>query len=346
MSIDPLTLRPQSAFRPVDWRWEKAKLTREDARIAALMRHEDDDWIRKARKFQVQYSEARSSYDFLLLERRWPALLEALQLHNCSSPQLTKYEVQARLLANEPLEAIQLRVSVSVDALMWYERVFFNVLDRLPNRGYIAHRVLGESLQAGLTERDYQLLWQMYGYMAGPVVLDAMIDRHYDVTQPESPAQMTQFGTDDVGRTMLLKSMVASRTMPINSYTQTIILEIHQRFIELKKMADSGVTGDMSSGNILAMMNTLPWTIGDKVVLVASDDPKRIVGRLSSEIVTADSGAAELRSRELLQLAAGQNVAADGDMPPRLTKFPEETKNAVNAGSEPRGGAKDHVRPG
>lgn len=340
MSIDPLNLRPAAPFRPVDWRWEKAKLMRDDRRAALLMRHDDDEWIVKTRRFQVEYNAVRSNYDRILLDRRWPALLEAFSLHNTPQPQLAAYEVQARLLAAQPLDQISQRLSISVPALTWYEKVFFNVQDRLLNKGYIAHRVLGESLQAGLTERDYQLLWQMYGYMAGSVVLDAIIDRNYGVTKLESPGQMTEFGNDDVQHTMLLKSMVSARTMPINSYTQTLIMEIHQRFIELKQAANSGGAGDMASVTILSMLNALPWTIGDQLVLVAADDPKRIVGRLSSEIVEADNRAAELRSDELLQLSTGQPLKK---APRRLTVLPEaDTRttegvkaNVADTGSKP-----------
>ena len=78
--MSAVDLRVEAPFRPVDWRWEKARLMREDPRTASLLRHQDDDWTRKAKRFQEQKDAARDAYDELLLVRRWPALSAAADI--------------------------------------------------------------------------------------------------------------------------------------------------------------------------------------------------------------------------------------------------------------------------
>jgi hypothetical protein len=298
----------EAPFRPTDWRWEKARIMREDPRLATLLRHQDDDWTRRARKFQEDFEGASDDYEQILLARRWPALWAAHCLRfQEDEKRLLRYEIEARLLANEPFERIAERTGLSPDTVIWYEKIFFSVIDKLKNRGWVAHCVMGESAQAGMTERDYDLLWKMMGYMGGGLILDAVIDKSFDVARPENSGQIGQFLNDDIERISTIKMAVAMRTMPVNTYTQEKIAEIFQRFRELKKMADGpGGTGDMLTSNILAMIGCIGWTVGHDKVMVAADDPKRIVGRLREEVLEADNCAVELRASELMQLNTGQ----------------------------------------
>ncbi len=162
----------------------------------------------------------------------YPHLFEAEQIF-IREKQLVRYEIEARLLASETSERISHRFGVDAAIVTWYEKLFFNVLDRLDDRGYIAQRVMGESLHAGLTERDHDLLWKLYGYIGGEAVLDAVIYKGFSQSRPETPDEVEAFFADQLQSNSALKAMLAMRTMPINSYTQQAILEIQQRFIEI-----------------------------------------------------------------------------------------------------------------
>jgi len=56
-----------------------------------------------------------------------------------------------------------------------YERIFFNVNEKLKNRDYIMTCVIGPSVHSGLSDRDFDLLWKLFGYLYGPVVLNAFV---------------------------------------------------------------------------------------------------------------------------------------------------------------------------
>lgn len=323
-------LRAEAQFRPTDWRWEKARLMREDPRVAALLRSQTDEWTVKAKQFQIEYDRAADDYDRLRLVRRWPALWDARGLRfEADQNRLARYEVEARLLAGDTPERIAARVACSPACVRWYEALFFNVTDRLHHRGWVGHCVIGESAQAGLTERDFDTLWKLFGFLGGPLVLDAVIDRGYDVTRPDGPGQMQDWLGDEVERTATIKMALAMRTMPINSYTQEKVAEIYLRYKEIQKMADGGgAVGDTLTNNIQLMIQAVPWTVGDKTVLVDAADPRRIVGRLRAEVAAADACAAELRSAELMQLNTGQRPDRLAEI--QATRFPEKPHAAVN----------------
>lgn len=331
--MSAFNLRIEAPFRPVDWRWEKARLMREDPQTASLLRHQDDEWTIKAKKFQEKYKDVNDDYDRLLLLRRWPALSEAADIRfRDDEKRLVRYEIEARLLASEPFERIAEKVGASVESIIWYEKVFFNVLDRLHNEGWVCHCVIGEAIQAGLTERDYDVLWKIMGYYGKSLVLDAIIRKTFDTRAPETQSQVGDFLVDDIEKTAKLKTAIAFRTMSINSYTQERIIELYKEFQALKKAADGDAgSGDQLSSNIQVMIQNLGWTIGNRNVMVSASDPQKIVGRLRSEVVQADECAAELRADDLMQLNIGQT-------PERLkalatTRFPEKKDAAAKQGS-------------
>lgn len=305
--MSALQLRPNAPFRPTDWRWEKARLMREDQRTALLLRHQDDDWTRKAKKFQEALAAADDDYAQLLVIRKWPDLWDAHCLrHREDDKRLVRYEIEARLLANDPLERIAERTGIAPNVVIWYEKLFFNVADRLANKSWIAHCVIGEAAQAGLNERDYDALWKTMGYCGGGLVIDAVVDTSYDVTRPENAGQTEQWINDDIRRVAGIKMGIGLRTMAVNNYTMERISEIYLRFEEMKRTANVGGAGDMLTSNIQVMLQHIPWTIGDRRVLVMASDPKTIVGRLREEVAAADDCAVELRASELMQLNTGQ----------------------------------------
>jgi hypothetical protein len=306
--VSPSYLKRSSPFRTPDWRWQKAQLVLIDQRLASKLRYEGDPYSAAAVSFLQRWHDCRDEYDHLCMEEEWPYLYQAHSAFH-DSERLIRWELEARLLANDDTEKISKRLSMERDVIDWYEALFFNVRDRLENKGWVAHKILGEQLHFGMNERECQLLWKFYGYMGGSIVLDAVIDRHFEPTKPTSPAQMRAFSYDEQRDAASLKAMTAMRTMPVNSYTQEKIIEITQRFREIELAADkSGGSQDMIVDNIKRCLESLPWTISDSKEMVSSRDYRKVVGQLSEEVVAYDSMAGELRSDMFVEVTAGMSV--------------------------------------
>jgi hypothetical protein len=105
---------------------------------------------------------------------------------------------------------------------------------------------------------------------------------------------------------MSLKGMTATRTMPVNSYTQPDIMEITQRYREIELAANKGSgAGDMMAENIKRALDSLPWSVGDSTDMISGQDFEKVVGTLSPEVQAFDRMAGELRADQFIAVTVG-----------------------------------------
>jgi hypothetical protein len=162
----------RSAMRRVDWRWELAQQSRQ-AQLPTL-KELDDTWVQRVRVFQerCEVSGIRpSDPEAAALDS---AIHGAYLIWSNPDP-LVCAEVEALILAEEPDDVIARRVGCDVDAITAYERVFYNVRERLSIKFYIVNCAIGSCVFLGLTRDDVGPIWKLYGYFFGPVLLDLMM---------------------------------------------------------------------------------------------------------------------------------------------------------------------------
>ena len=159
--------------RPVDWRWQRA------GRLLELglrwSRRRDDGPTRMAKEYRAGLRRCRAAADRRRLERKMPAVAGAIAI--AEGEPTTRWAVEARLLAGEPIDDIARKTALTPRAVATFEELFFNVRDRLENRGYLIHIAVG--LYPTPREPDPGLVWRLFGLLGGPVVLDALIDGDY-----------------------------------------------------------------------------------------------------------------------------------------------------------------------
>jgi len=160
-------LGPDCPARPVDWRWERAGL------LLTLglrgSRRRDDGPTCEARRFRAALGRCRDEGG-RRLAARMPAVAGASAIS--TGPPPLRWAVEAWLLAGEPPATIASKMGMAVEAVAWYEALFFNVSDRLGSRGYIAHAAIGQAAHPGLGVEDPGTFWKLIGYYGGPAVLD------------------------------------------------------------------------------------------------------------------------------------------------------------------------------
>jgi hypothetical protein len=102
-----------------------------------------------------------------------PALYRAWQLHGQAS--LPRWEVEARLLANEGHDTIARKCELTPTVVTTYHDIFFAVRNRLHARDWVMTCVVGPKAHRGqLTEEDQDVFLKLYGYNGGPRVVDAL----------------------------------------------------------------------------------------------------------------------------------------------------------------------------
>lgn len=207
-----------------------------------------------------------------------------------------RYEIEARLLSGESFKDIADRCGLPEVTIEFYEKLFFNVTDRLKNKMYVFHIAIGDQLHRGMTDRDYGILWKIYGYVRGPEMLDFLIGTFSDWSRPVGLMQAEQQLTEDHKSTMRRKAALASRMTGINQHTADRLIELHTKIMEVENSAGSGSPEGVQQ-NIQVMLNHLPLLVGSKVDNIAND-PIKNYKHLS----------ADLRASELMALSAGQDI--------------------------------------
>lgn len=287
-------------YRPTNWRWERARLLKEYGR-AVPGQDKDDEYTRIASRFRVAKEKCKTEIDIFKLYEKYPKVASAYEIWDEETVAIQgranpmRYEIEARILAREPLEAISKKSKINLDVLEWYEKLFFNVLDRIENHMYIMHIVIGDAAQRGMSDREYSVLWKLYAYIRGPHMLDFLISTFADWKFVDK-GQAEKALVDDHRSTMKRKAALASRMISLNGHTQDRLIELHTRIVEIEKSTElnSSVGSEAVNANIQVMLSHLPLLVGQQVSSDSRADLLKPYAKLPGE----------LRAHEMLNLTA------------------------------------------
>lgn len=271
-----------------------------------------DQYTKEALKFQLGMAKCTDDIARWDLMVQYPDLYAAYLIFDRSNNEERhpmRYAVEARILAGQTSQEIAALLGVTPDAVEYYERVFFNVRDKLKNSDYVMTCVLGPSVHSGLSDRDYDLLWKLFGYIYGPAVLDSFISTTSRRFRPETLGEVDATLADDARSALQRKVAIVARTFTINPFSQSELLNIYTRFLEVEKESNNGKAQDVIMQNIQVMLDKLPWTGGD-----GAHDPL---------LKAHDISAIELRTDELLAISSGKGPAYEIEEP----AFPEPEEN-------------------
>lgn len=283
-------------MRSPHWKWLRAVSIDAGGPKASRAMDGSDGfrWIRRALRLKRHHAEAGSRPEALYNLARIDGDLFWAHALWSEEKQPTRWAIEARILAGESNEEIAKKIGCDVGVIDAYEAVFFNVSEKLQNTEYIVNVVMAESVTKGLTERQYDLLWKMFGYTGGVHVLDAMISRFSAIERPKKPEEVSEFFQNSAINSMRHKAAVAALTVPINSHTQLALLDAYVKYVEIERTTENATKAQVGIvQNIGAMMQSLPFKLGTKL---DSEGDK---------MLPFDNGAAELNSNELIVVAAG-----------------------------------------
>ena len=297
----------QNPFRPPEWRWRRAMSLHDQVPGAMLPSRRVDGldgfkWITAAVRFYREYSRATTESAKAALAERRPEIFWAYWAWSSVNP--IKWIIEAQILARSNDHAVGFRCNMPPKYVAAYEALFFNVRDKLQHRSYILNCVIGKAIHDGLSEREYDLLWKLYGYFLGPCIVDALEGKFANPTWCGDPVNVGAAVMDDAIGTLKLKAALATKTVRVDSHTQLAIMDAFTKFVEIERTTDSaGKAQEQILGHISAMMTTLPFNIGGRV------PPKILSHQLQSPADAFDRTALELNYEETLQLSVRQPIA-------------------------------------
>lgn len=294
--------------RPPNWRWKKAAWMREKGKY--LRKEVDDADTEVLRKYQLLKSRCLTDIGNYNLSIKFPGIYWAEHVRD--NVETLRYTLEARLLANEPLESIAHKTGCTLDTVIWFEKAFFDVLEYLDRQDYITNIVMGESVHRGMNAREFDLLWKLIGYCSGSILLDAYIlpfSRSIVTSADQVPARQAEL----IKQTLARKAVMASATMSV-AYKESAILEFYTRQLEIEKEAGVGSESSTIVNNISCSLKHL----GTQFSL------ERDKG-VASQLEYYDKSSAELRAGEMLLVSAGKEDPGYRDLV--NLKFPEGGKD-------------------
>lgn len=188
MSKVPPKYRPDHPFRAVDWRWQYANIIVENGE-AIDDNLKNDMHLNLAIEFCRSLRSKNKDLDIGTLYEQYPVIYPAWEIYD--EGLYRKSELEARILGSESFDSIASKMNLSVPQVVAYESIFFNVIDRLNNKSYIFHNVLGFNHEQ--VHRDVHLRWKLLGYCAGYEILDKIIYLDLNLTIDENELDDTIF---------------------------------------------------------------------------------------------------------------------------------------------------------
>lgn len=332
MSQSYLDCSRLNPFRPPHWRWLRAEGI--VARQQPGAGRERDGragykWINRARRFLAALNRATSDDALVAVAMEYQDIFWAHTAFQDENNPI-RWEIEARILARCNNWEIAFHCGVAEEIVEAYEALFFDVREKLHHTGYIVHRVMGEAVQRGVTERAYDLIWKMYAFAYGPHMLNALVTKFSNPVWCGTPDEVGSAVQDDAVNTMKMKASLASKTIPVNMGTQIEILHIFTKYVEIERMSDSeGKAQNQILDHIHTMFDVMPLN-------VAGRDPHS--GHqmlLPGPAQQYESTAVELSYDELMQVGVGKalpNAKMLGQL--HFPPSPVELETAEAGGSD------------
>ena len=307
-----LQLREDSPLRPPDWRWQKVMVYKEAGR--RIPRSKMDSLLSVISKFAILLDSCDDDFDLLDLSESYPDLCDAHMMYKHDGALSSKWELEARLLARESYADICEKMHIPPSTIDLYEKVFFNVSDRINNKSWIINCIVGRAIHAGLTERDYDLLWKMYGLFSGPMMLDVVLGKMgLKAQHAASFDQAVTMLRDSLDVQAIVTASKSFAIVPINGFTALPAIQAEQAYRQMAKDSVGAASTQTFLQSVDQIMSSLPWCVGSGT----------IKHPVLETMGTADSLAAELRIDELIGVANGDDLLDLKDL-----RLPEpEVKN-------------------
>lgn len=289
------------AFKQPDWRWERARWLRENGKFARYGC--EDSGVVIAHQFQSKEAACRTAADRENLIAKYPGIHFAKEIHR-RPDRTVRWAVEAYLLSGAARTDIAMWMATSVDTVLWYGKLFYDVAPYLNADSYIMNVVIGNQ---AIHDRDIGTLWKVAGYTRGGLFLREMI-RTMQVNHVTDVADLPKAWETWFAETLSRRAAVTMTTMP--SYgNEVVILDARHRTRELAQDQDGATAESVIAANLSAALSAMPFSVG-------RERPTSIPA-----LAKYDESPVELRAHEEMQIAMGFENESHRQM---LTmKFPE-----------------------
>jgi hypothetical protein len=224
----------------------------------------DSDTIHLAAKTLLAISQEDYCESLLEKLRLPPVFVDAYQLWQNPG---SRFEVQLRVLAEEPEKTIAARFGTPPAVIMAAERMFFDVRSRLEVPSYVinsAIRLYDESSSHAEAKRKVQLLM---AYHSGSACVDLMLYGTLSPRdqKPASGAELSRRFMEDTRNSLQLKGTIATHLLDLADPKTTRMLfkqvtqEPRGKKMTPKQLAEEEIQNKRLEDGLAVFLKSPPW---------------------------------------------------------------------------------------
>lgn len=227
-------------FRTTDWRHKRVIDLYNRRPHGRPSRRGDDRYVHAYYRFYPRWQRAGTEQQRQRLFSSHPGLFFAAAFHSHPDVEWRKI-LEARILAGTSDEEIAREYSTLPAAIDWYEKLFFNVRDRLESHDWIVKTILGAPASregagdGGVTHNQRYIFLQTFAYFGGPLALDIAMCGMRRSPLPRDNRQLNTWLDDAIKTTMRQKGALTAQGFHINRWTVMPLLEMTCRLMEMDK---------------------------------------------------------------------------------------------------------------
>lgn len=290
--------------RTPSWRADRVlELVQHRPEPLGCSRRRDDEYVREYRNFLLKWFKYSTEEEQFSLFPKNPGLFHAHMIHYDSDTE-RRAIVQATLLAGLSNEQCADYWHTLPAAIEWYERLFFNVRDRLKAHHWIVKSVLGTAAHraAGredhLTENQRDLTYKLFAYFGGPLIFDVILSGFSAGSLPSRKDECDEWFESTFARLLTSRATQHARVFQVDKINVMQLMEITCAIIGARRAERQGV-GPQSEveKNIEIMLTKLPWGLATR-----REDQDLLTNQQREFADTA----IEPRAEEQFMLAMGQ----------------------------------------
>ena len=207
---------------------------------------------------------------------------------------------QARILARQTDAQIAASFGTKPEAIFWYEKLYFDVRDRLDRHDWVLETILGMSSarsttgDGGGSEARRDLIYQYFAYCGGSRPLDAVLSGFTAGSPPAGSADVGAWFESAYKHMVKVRAATVLPTLKSNKLSVRQLLELGLRVLDMDNTA-----GDHEQ---------LRSALKSAVAALVNEVPREPAVRQKTSLTLPErqfEGAIELRADEEMLIAAG-----------------------------------------
>ena len=246
-----LSLTALDGTRPYDWCWREAK-EYADAGVANVSRRVDE-YVTQAFKYLKEKGNPRilsngSTEPAILAEKRaasnYPEIDKAYRLHSMALGDALRWGVEAMVLGRESQEAMAANAGLDVRTVAMYERLFFDLRDRLDVKLTTHNQCFGACLSTGICLSNPDKGWKFMAYYGTKYLFYHML-----TMSTGTPAEQEQVGKFNASQLGKLSMQVCSNMTVTAENANDIIRNWHETLVTTARMGSEQQLDEMAASS-------------------------------------------------------------------------------------------------